>query len=54
MAKLIHYPYSNLCLKEIAAIEVPINIVVQYNHKSPTNPESNAVATSRDSSMLQI
>jgi len=33
-----------LYLKEIAAIEVPINAVVQYNHKSPTDPESNAGA----------
>ena len=33
-----------MCLKEIAAIEFPINAVVQYNHKSPTDPESNAGA----------
>ena len=33
-----------MCLNEIAAIEVPINAVVQYNHKSPTDPESNAGA----------
>lgn len=34
-----------MCLKEIAAIEVPINVSVQYSHKSPTNPKSNAGAS---------
>ena len=33
-----------MCLREIAAIEVPINVAVQYNLKSPTNLESNAGA----------
>lgn len=34
-----------MCLREIATIEVPINVAVQYNHKSPTNLESNAGAS---------
>lgn len=34
-----------MCLKEIAEIEVPINVTVPYNDKSPTNLESNAGAS---------